>query len=257
MSADPICPPVAQASKPTEPNCNFTNSTLIIPAGQRETYSETADTLIHTLPLAPPEYCNLVQIGNGATSIVYSATESVSGKVVALKRLKPNLAKQPEIVESFLSEAAILFGLRHPHIIRCFDFFFFEGTWWIVLEYADGGTLAAASRTHMELQSQRRRWFSQLADAIQYLHDRGIVHRDIKPTNILIRDGIALLADFGVASRPSDSRKQRSHVCGTLRFMSIEAAAGSISPNNDWFAFARTAEDTGLTDADVFRLPCQ
>lgn len=256
MSSDPICPLDAPAGQPTEPNCNFTDSTLIIPAEQQETFSEDVGSSRHTLPLTPPEYCDLIQIGSGATSIVYSARTSASGKLVALKRLKPNLAKQPQIVESFLSEAAILFRLRHPNIIRCFDFFFFEGTWWIVLEYADGGTLATASRSQLKQGSQKRRWFSQLAGAIQYLHNQGIVHRDIKPTNILIRDGILLLADFGVAIRPSDSRKQRSHVCGTLRFMSIEAAAGCISPDNDWFAFARTAEDTGLIDANVFGLPC-
>lgn len=230
----------------TEPKCSFNESTFITSSPQGLRGAETGQGASIGSLLTPPRgYGHMTEIGQGATSRVFSATEIQSGRTAALKQLKPGLVGYPEVVDAFLAEAVLLSGLRHPLIIRCFDYFWFGGTWWIDLEYAEGGTLATASRGYAGTHQQKK-WLSQLAEAISFLHSRKIIHRDIKPANVLIRNGNAVLADFGVSGRESELQKRRPHICGTLRYMSPQAAAGDISPDNDWFAFLRTAEDIGL-----------
>ncbi len=243
---------VARVNVPAGPS--DIGTTVICAADQFDASESDAEFFSESLPTTPSGFRDLFFLGSGTTSDVYAATAVESQAEFALKRLQTRWLNEPELVGDFLSEAAILMGIRHRHIIRCFDFFFFDQTWWLVMQRADGGSLSGVRNRSGKASEFGRRWMSEIADAIRFLHTRGIVHRDIKPANVLIHQGQAMLADFGVACRPLDSVRRKTRVCGTPRYMSPDAATGRLSPANDWFAYIQTSQDIGLTESDARQL---
>jgi len=198
-------------------------------------------------PVQPGGYTSLEVVGTGATSIVYSALRTDDGKQVALKQLKLELMSTENVVADFLSEARLLLGLRHPNLIRCYDFFFDCRAWWLVLEYLPGGAIhQARALSYVAGGAQREDWMNQIAAAITFLHSRGIVHCDVKPANILVDGPRAVLADLGLACCLRQPRHRENRICGTPEFMSEEARRGIICPENDWFAFRQTSERIGV-----------
>ena len=173
------------------------------------------------------------ELGRGGMGIVYRATDRRLKRVVAIKVLPPELGFRGDIRSRFLREAQTAAQLSHPNIVPIYSVDEREGLVYFVMACVDGPTLAL--REHQEGQlpvEQTRRLLREVADALAYAHARGVVHRDIKPDNILIDpdSGRAMVTDFGIARAVeggADSRLTATGVAiGTPAYMSPEQAAG-------------------------------
>jgi serine/threonine protein kinase len=144
------------------------------------------------------------EIAKGATGTVWRALDTATGERVAVKLLRPESAAQPDVVDRLLTEAELLAELDHPSIVRVRDLVSASGGYALVLELVNGPDLKHRLRAGGPLPpAVAADVVAQVADALAYLHGRGIVHGDVKPGNILVPvDGTPVrLADFGVASR--------------------------------------------------------
>ncbi|MDQ6886903.1 MAG: protein kinase, partial [Gemmatimonadota bacterium] len=173
------------------------------------------------------------EMGRGGMGIVYRARDLRLKRPVAVKLLPPELAFRGDIRSRFLREAETAAGLSHPNIVPIYSVDEREGLVYFVMALVDGPTLA--KRLHDEHQmgiEDTRRILREVADALAYAHARGVVHRDIKPDNILLdKDtGRAMVTDFGIAravQESGDSRLTATGVAiGTPAYMSPEQAAG-------------------------------
>jgi serine/threonine protein kinase len=182
-------------------------------------------------------------LGAGGTGVVYRATDTKLDRPVAIKFLGENLA-DPDARRRFQQEARTASSLNHPHIVTVHDVGEHEGLQYIVSELMDGGTLQDWAR---EPRSWRKivEVLTGVADALATAHAAGIVHRDVKPANILMsRGGYAKLADFGLAKlRVATHLDPAGHtmtgtVIGTIAYMSPEQAAGKpLDERTDVFSF--------------------
>ena len=170
-------------------------------------------------------------LGKGGMGSVYLARESALDRLVAIKVLPPEVTGDPETRERFRREARTAAKLTHPHIVPLYSFGESDGLLWFVMGYVAGETLAAKLERIPRLDPEiARRVLADVADALDYAHSHGIVHRDVKPENILIEDsgGKALLADFGVARAGTGSTTLTTAgaLVGTPLYMSPEQASG-------------------------------
>ena len=170
------------------------------------------------------------RIAYGGMGEVWRASDKVLGRTVAIKLLSPNLAEQPGFVERFREEARHTALLGHPNIATVYDYGKEDdGASWLVMEYVEGEPLSAIIRTEGP-QSPRRTAMiiGQCADALQAAHEAGVVHRDVKPANILLRpDGVVKLTDFGIARAMDAAPMTRTgEVMGTAQYISPEQAMG-------------------------------
>src|SRR5947209_110301 len=148
-------------------------------------------------------------LGQGGFAEVYLGEHLRLGTYAAIKMLYTRLASQ-EALESFEKEARIVAHLTHPHIVRIFDYDVQEDTPFLVMDYAAGGTLRTRhpKGTILPLPTILS-YVKQVADALQYAHDQRLVHRDVKPENMLLGEGDKLLlSDFGIAFMAQSSRYQ-------------------------------------------------
>lgn len=179
-------------------------------------------------------------LGRGSFGEVWEAEDLELHRPVALKLLQA--VDNQEWRLRFLREARITAELDHPHVVRIFDAGAEEGAAWIVFELVRGGDLAGQIQGDLS-QAQVLAWGAQVASALGAAHQAGILHRDVKPENILIRDqDHALLADFGVA-RADDfgHRTATGMILGTPDFMAPELLSGAApTPASDQFALAVT-----------------
>jgi eukaryotic-like serine/threonine-protein kinase len=172
------------------------------------------------------------EIGRGGMGIVYRARDRRLKRVVAVKLLPPELAFRAEIRHRFLREAETAAQLTHPNIVPIYSVDERDGLVYFVMACVDGLTLARAIHENGPLDPQEcRRILIGIADALAYAHARGVVHRDIKPDNILLdaESGRPMVTDFGIARAvmESDSRLTATGVAiGTPAYMSPEQAAG-------------------------------
>jgi serine/threonine protein kinase len=174
------------------------------------------------------------EIGRGGMGIVYLARDRRLKRPVAIKLLPPELAYRSEIRSRFLREAETAAQLSHPHIVPIFTVDERDGLVFFVMGYVDGDTLAQRLSTDGALPiDDARRIASEVADALAYAHARNVIHRDIKPDNILLaRDGSgAMVTDFGIARAVTgdgaDTRLTATGVAiGTPAYMSPEQCAG-------------------------------
>jgi beta-lactam-binding protein with PASTA domain/tRNA A-37 threonylcarbamoyl transferase component Bud32 len=183
----------------------------------------------------PRLYSNRYQvthlIARGGMAIVYRAQDTLLNRAVALKILYPELSEDPLFVERFRREAQAAANLSHPNIVPVFDWGEDGGTYFIVMELVDGTSLAEMLRGGATLTPSRSAQIvAQVAAALGYAHRSGVVHRDVKPGNILItRDGQVKVTDFGIAQAVSseDHLAEAGSVMGTATYFSPEQAEGA------------------------------
>jgi serine/threonine-protein kinase len=173
------------------------------------------------------------EIGRGGMGIVYRAKDRRLKRQVAIKLLPPELAFRSEIKSRFLREAETAAQLSHPNIVPIYTVDEQEGLVFFVMAYVSGDNLAKRLHERGVLTvDETRRVLREVADALAYAHDRGVVHRDIKPDNILLEQatGRPLVTDFGIAramDSEGDSRLTATGMAiGTPAYMSPEQAAG-------------------------------
>jgi serine/threonine-protein kinase len=164
-------------------------------------------------------------------AMVYRAQDTLLNRAVALKILYPELSEDPLFVERFRREAQAAANLSHPNIVPVFDWGEDGETYFIVMELVDGVSLAEMLRNSVTLTAARSAQIvAQVAAALGYAHRSGVVHRDVKPGNILItRDGQVKVTDFGIAQAVSseDHLAEAGSVMGTATYFSPEQAEGA------------------------------
>ncbi|HVC33988.1 MAG TPA: serine/threonine-protein kinase, partial [Chloroflexota bacterium] len=183
-------------------------------------------------------------VGTGGFADVYLGRDVRTNTVVAIKILHEHFARDPKIVERFLHEATIAECLNEPHVVRVLD----EGrdgeVHYIILEYVQGLTLAQKVKSRGPLPvDEAVDHVRQTLQALGAAHRHGIVHRDIKPQNIMVLSGGQIkVMDFGIAKDvTADSGAQTTMYLGTPRYMSPEQAAGAAaSPRSDLYALTIT-----------------
>lgn len=184
-------------------------------------------------------YKILEQIGRGGMAAVYRAHDPARNRFVALKLVAPHLTNDPNFEQRFRREARLLMQLKHPNIIPVEDAGEAEDYAYLVMPFLQVGTLTDWLREGPTSVRHGARLMAQISDALQYAHDRGIVHRDVKPSNILLDDhGNALLSDFGLArfEEPGASLTG-SMMVGTPAFMSPEQVRGEkAGPPSDQYS---------------------
>src|SRR3990167_6529860 len=139
-------------------------------------------------------------LGEGGMAAVYKAYHPAMDRYVALKILPRHFASDPLFVARFQQEAKVIAKLQHPHILPVFDFGEADGYTYLVMPFIQSGTLANRMAGNPLPWPQIRAIISQVGDALDYAHARGLIHRDVKPSNVLIDErGNCLLTDFGIA----------------------------------------------------------
>ncbi len=172
------------------------------------------------------------RVGRGGMADVFLARDQLLDRPVALKVLFPEFAQDPAFVERFRREAQAAANLNHPNIVSVYDWGEAAGTYYIVMEYIDGRSLADVLRTEGRVRPDRAIDATiAVALALASAHTSGVIHRDIKPANILItRDGQVKVADFGIARALNTAHEQdltqAGSVMGTASYFSPEQAQG-------------------------------
>ncbi len=184
----------------------------------------SVEQLVGKFPNLEIEYL----IGQGGMGAVYRARQTNLDRTVALKILSPQLDIHPEFAERFMREARTLAKLTHPHIVTVYDFGETDSMHYLVMEFVDGVNLRDSIESTRFSPSEALAVISQICDALQYAHDQGIVHRDVKPENILVnQQGVVKIADFGLAKLLEPSERDFTltntrQVMGTLKYMAPE-----------------------------------
>jgi serine/threonine protein kinase len=180
-------------------------------------------------------------LGEGGMGVVYRATDTRLNRPVAIKFLSDDLADAAGR-RRFQREAQMASSLNHPHIVTVHDIGEWEGRQYLVTEFVDGGTLKSWAKRERRDWRQVAELLAGVADAVAAAHEAGILHRDIKPGNILIsKNGYAKLADFGLARWAESSEETRTLtgvIRGTVAYMSPEQASGqTLDARSDIFSF--------------------
>ncbi|HEY0777684.1 MAG TPA: serine/threonine-protein kinase [Gemmatirosa sp.] len=185
----------------------------------------------HVASALADRYAVDAELGRGAMAVVYRAREVRLRRVVALKVLPPELAFRPGVRERFLREAQTAAQLSHPNIVPVYSAGDDGGVAWLAMALVDGETLAdRLARAPRPTVDEARRILVETADALAYAHARGVVHRDVKPENILLdrETGRVMVADFGIARAAEDDGRLTGTgvTLGTPAYMSPEQAMG-------------------------------
>lgn len=172
-------------------------------------------------------------LGQGGMSAVYKATDPNLQRTVAVKLIHAHLSSDPEFVRRFEQEAAAVAQLRHPNIIQVYDFNHDDDQYYMVLEFVPGDTLRerlkALSSAHQQLPlPDVIHIMATVCDAVAYAHGRGMIHRDLKPPNVMLTPkGDPILMDFGVAKMLGGTHHTATGaIIGTAKYMSPEQAKG-------------------------------
>lgn len=171
-------------------------------------------------------------IGVGGMSVVYKAYDNVDDRIVAIKILKEEFLNNEEFKRRFKNESKAIALLSHPNIVKVYDVNFGEKLQYIVMEYIDGITLKEYINKQGAITWNDALFFmTQILRAVQHAHDKGIVHRDIKPQNIiLLKNGNIKVTDFGIArfSR-SETRTLTEQAIGSVHYIAPEQAKGEYT----------------------------
>ena len=190
--------------------------------------------------MAIPGYKILRKIGDGGMSTVYLSIQLSVGREVALKVLSPELRSDPSFGDRFFREANIVGALSHPNIIAIYDVGKQDEHYYIAMDYLPGQSCSERIKTGDLSLKEILSIIKNIASALDYAHERGFVHCDVKPDNILFRhDGSAVLTDFGIATSTSSASKTPGikAVAGTPHYMSPEQTQGqSIDGRSDLYS---------------------
>ena len=171
-------------------------------------------------------------IGVGGMADVYKAVDVMEDREVAVKILKPEFAENEEFLRRFRNESKAIAVLSHPNIVKIYDVGFSDEIQYIVMEYIDGITLKEFIEQQGVLKWKDALHFvTQILRALQHAHDKGIVHRDIKPQNIMLfTDGTIKVMDFGIARFSRiDGKTLSDKTIGSVHYISPEQARGDIT----------------------------
>ena len=183
-------------------------------------------------------------VGAGGMGLVYRAEQRILGRTVALKVIRPEIAESGDYRARFLREARFAAAVDHPHVVSVFDAGEQDGRLYLAMQWVDGLDLGTLIDREQRLAPERAVLIGvQLAQALQAVHDAGLVHRDVKPSNVLVRDigghDHAYLTDFGIAKAPAaqDSLTRTGWMIGTPAYLSPEQIRGQQpGPRSDLYA---------------------
>jgi WD40 repeat protein/serine/threonine protein kinase/DNA-binding SARP family transcriptional activator len=175
------------------------------------------------------------RVGSGDVGVVYRAYQPSVGREVAIKVIRPELVNQPSFVRGFESEARLVAQLEQPHLVPLYDYWREPEGAYLVMRWLRGGSLQRALERGPWNLEPATRLLSQVADALAYAHRQGVVHRDVKPANVLLdEDGNAYLADFGIAALPLDSENPGRLITASPTCVAPEEVAGKpLTPQSD------------------------
>src|SRR6476661_5044533 len=180
------------------------------------------------------------KIGEGGMGAVYRAGDEMLDREVAVKAIRPDLVREPEIVERFRTEAKVLARVNHPAIATIYSFFHDGGELFLAMEYVRGRTLSEVLAAEGALPWRRAvPLLASALDGIEQAHRAGIIHRDLKPDNLMLTEAGALkVMDFGIARVPGSNHLTRTGLLiGTLRYVAPEQIRGEeVDRRTDLYA---------------------
>lgn len=196
-------------------------------------------------------------IGEGGTARVYLARREADGLQLVLKVLLRELMGEVKVIERFMQEFSLIQKIQSVHVTRIFDFNYDRGNAYLAMEYFGGGDLRERIRLGMP-PLQAIKLFAQIARALEAIHNAGVVHRDLKPHNIMFRDQHHLaIVDFGGAKALDEkgSITKVGHIVGTPNFMSPEQILGrDLDPRSDLYSLGVILHQL-LTGRTLYRAP--
>src|SRR5437764_5506064 len=179
------------------------------------------------------------RLGSGGMADVFLGEDEQLGRKVALKLLHRRFAEDPDFVERFRREAQAAAGLQHPNVVSVYDRGSFDGTYYIAMEYLHGRSLKQLIREEAPLDPVRAINITlQILKAARFAHRRGVIHRDLKPHNVIIDESDhAKVTDFGIARAGASDMTQTGSIMGTAQYLSPEQAQGlAVSASSDLYS---------------------
>ncbi len=189
--------------------------------------------------LVDGRYKVISRLGAGGMADVYLAEDQQLGRKIALKLLHRRFAEDPDFVERFRREAQAAAGLQHPNVVSVYDRGDYDGTYYIAMEYLPGRSLKQLIREEAPLEPVRAIDITiQILKAARFAHRRGVIHRDLKPHNVIIDDADqAKVTDFGIARAGASDMTETGSIMGTAQYLSPEQAQGhAVSPGSDVYS---------------------
>ena len=194
---------------------------------------------IATGTLVDERYRIVSRLGSGGMADVYCADDQQLGRRVALKVLYGRFAEDQEFVERFRREASSAAGLQHQHVVGVYDRGEWDGTYYIAMDFLDGRSLKQIVQEEGPLEPARAiDLTTQVLRATRFAHRRGVIHRDLKPHNVIVDgEGRAKVTDFGIARAGASDMTQTGSIMGTAQYLSPEQAQGhAVSAQSDLYA---------------------
>lgn len=179
------------------------------------------------------------ELGQGAMGVVYLAYDANLGRPAALKVMSPNLARDPDLLKRFYREAISAGKLGHPNIVTIYDIDEEDGVPYIAMEFLEGETLRQLIQEQRELSTVRKLdIITQACKGLHFAHQNGVIHRDVKPSNILVlKNGQVKILDFGIAHVEDASLTQPGIIIGTPFYMAPEQVRGErVDGRSDIFS---------------------
>jgi serine/threonine protein kinase len=202
-----------------------------LPELERQAFERPDEEISRLRRATGSRYRVLRRLGGGGMADVFVAEQALLARTVVIKVLHPHLARDEEVAERFRREAEAAAKLVHPHICGILDYGATEDVVFTVMPYLEGGSLADVIQKNRQVDAARAADVAaQVACALDYAHRHGVVHRDVKPDNVLFdTDGNAVITDFGIATARFHGRLTATgRAMGTPHYMSPEQAMGKL-----------------------------